>query len=77
MMPQFLLFSASQAAALVKATEGREAVIEPREISAGPHAGKWAASPAIASDPAFADLAGMIAAGDPTAVDIARAWPPE
>lgn len=76
-MPQFLLFTAGQAAALASATEGRQSVIEPREIAAGPHAGKWAASPAIAADASFADLRDLIAEGDLTAVDIAKAWPPE
>ena len=74
-MPAFLLFGAEDAAALAAATEGRDQIIEPREIIAGPFAGKWAASPNIAVDVAFVDLRDLIERGDERIVSIANAWP--
>lgn len=76
-MPQFLLFTAEDAAALAQATAERADVLEPREIIAGPHAGKWALPVRAESDPAHEDLADLLARGTVTAVDIAKAWPPE
>lgn len=76
-MPQYLLYTAEEAAALTAATADRENMIEPREIIAGPYVGKWAASPAIATDPAHADLSELIGTGHLTSVSIANAWPPE
>lgn len=76
-MLSLLLFDDETRAALVDATKDRFDQIDPRQIVAGPHAGKWAASPNIASDPAFDDLSELISNGVLTSIDINEAWPPE
>lgn len=77
MLMPFFLLTPIQAANLNQATADRDERIEPIQVAAGPHAGKWAIPTRVAADPAFADLAPMFAVLTPTALKAEEAWPPE
>lgn len=74
----FRLVTTEQAAQFRSATAGRENVIDPRRIEAGPWINRYAFSEAVMFDPAFADIHPIIrvAAPNATALDTDLAWPP-
>lgn len=78
-MPElpFRVVTAAQAAQFRSATQGRENQINPREIAAGPLAGRYAFSENVMFDPNFEDLHDMlrVAAPNATVLDTDVVWP--
>lgn len=60
-MPQFLLYTAEQVAALEAATKGLGQTIEPRTINnpAHQHFGKGVVSTTVATDPSYDEIEGL------------------
>lgn len=74
----FRLVTTEQAAQFRSITAGRDNVIDPARVEAGPYAGRWAFSEAVMFNSEFADVHDMIrvAAPNATALDTDVAWPP-
>lgn len=77
MLLPFYSMTAMQAANLNQATLGRQHLLEPRLVVAGPQAGKYVLGTRVATDPNFADLAALFAVLSIVPIDTDIAWPPE
>lgn len=75
LMP-FMTMSQLEAARFIEATMGAENRLEPREVAAGPHAGKYVLPEGVKFDPAFADHLDAFALMPVVALETTEAWPP-
>lgn len=76
-MPQLILYQDFQAFEIADLTPESGWLAIPREITAGPHAGKWALPLNIVHVPQLEDIQLQLSGGTVTAVDVALAWPQE
>lgn len=73
---RFMAMDAQQSQQLVDATEGRDYVLRPREIEAGPNAGVFVLPVRIKTDENYSDFWETLAALEEIDVDPVVAWPP-
>jgi hypothetical protein len=78
-MPQlpFLIMSAQQAARFREETAGDENQLDPREISVGPHAGKFALPRRVMDDPVFAERQDALLMLTEVVLNTDVVWPPQ
>lgn len=73
----FLIMNTLQAARFREETAGDENRLEPREILAGPNAGKFALPRRVLDDPAYAERQDALLMLSEVVLDTDVAWPPE
>lgn len=71
----FIVMSSLEAARFRDATAGDMDRLEPVEIVAGPHKGKFALPARVKTDPAFEDRWDAFAMCDEVALDVSTAFP--